>query len=282
MCSIFARIVNGQIIVGRNFDWIQLGGNLHFVPPSRLYGLTTYGLSLIEQFGSDRPLEGLNSQGLFVGMTGVHAENFPPRKQEEYPIRLDEFGVIRFVLERASTTQQALAILDSVEIVPHEIEPYIRLQYFLIDRHGEFCIIAGREKTAIKKLDATTFATITNFPLSLEDRVVCDRYAILQRDIPQLINEREALALVEAVSTELTVYSCLYSLTQKTFRICTERDFQTIVNFSLEQEITRGYRFYNFGQLKLMLPQCKSRFRNALYEVQRGFSQKPSVGKLRD
>ena len=58
MCSIFSRILNEQIIVGRNFDWIQLGGNVHFVPPMRQYGLMSYSLFLIEQFGSDRPLEG--------------------------------------------------------------------------------------------------------------------------------------------------------------------------------------------------------------------------------
>ncbi len=275
MCSIFSQIINGQIIVGRNFDWIQLGGNVHFVPPNRLYGLTTYSLCLIEQFGSDRPLEGMNSQGLFMGMTGIHAENFPPRKDDNNPLRLDEFGVIRFVLERASTTQQALEILDRAEIVPHNIEPYIRLQYFIVDCCGEFCIIAGQEKTAIKKIDVTKLAAITNFPLSLKNKVVCDRFAMLQRHVPHLTNKEEALALVEKVSTELTVYSCLYSLTQKTFSICVERDFQTIIQFSLEREIAQGYRFYNFGQLKLMLPSCKDRFKDAQYEVQSGFSHQP-------
>lgn len=25
MCSIFSQVLDGQVIVGRNFDWIQLG-----------------------------------------------------------------------------------------------------------------------------------------------------------------------------------------------------------------------------------------------------------------
>ena len=61
MCSIFSRIIDGHVIVGRNFDWIHTGGNLHFIPPTRRYGLMTYGLCLIEKFGSDRPLEGMNT-----------------------------------------------------------------------------------------------------------------------------------------------------------------------------------------------------------------------------
>ncbi|ASC70183.1 hypothetical protein XM38_011130 [Halomicronema hongdechloris C2206] len=272
MCSIFSRILDGQVIVGRNFDWIQLGDNLHFVPPTRLYGLTTYGLFLIEQFGSDRPLEGMNSQGLFMGMTGIHADNFSPRKHNDYPIRLDEFGAMRFVLERAATTPQAVAILDQAEIVPHGVEPYVRLQYFIVDRHGEFCVIAGQEQTVLKRLDAIPFAAITNFPLSLRDNVVCDRFATLQRALPSVIHVKEVMALVETVSTELTVYSCLYSLTQQTVSVCVERDFQSILNFSLDQEMAQGYGFYNFGQLKLMSPDRKDRFKDAQYEVQRGFA----------
>ncbi len=271
MCSIFSRKLDGQIIVGRNFDWIQLGGNLHFLPPTRCYGLMTHGLCLIEQFGPDRPLEGMNSQGLFIGMTGIHADDFPPRKPGNYALKLDEFGVIRFVLERASSTRQAVAILDQVQIVSHTIEPYVRLQYIIVDQDGEVCIIAGQEKTDLQKLDTTSFAAITNFPLSLRDNAICDRFTTLQREVPHITNEQEALAVVEAVSHELTVYSCLYSTTQQTVSICIERDFQTILNFSLNHEITQGPRFYNFGQLKLMLPECKERFKEAKQQVQRGF-----------
>ncbi len=272
MCSIFSRKLDGQIIVGRNFDWIQLGGNIHFLPPTRCYGLMTHGLCLIEQFGSDRPLEGINSQGLFIGMTGIHADDFPPRKPGNYALKLDEFGVIRFVLERASSTRQAIAILDQVQIVSHNIEPYVRLQYVIVDQDGEVCIIAGQEKTDLQKLDATSFAAITNFPLSLRDNAICDRFTTLQREVPRITNEQEALAVVEAVSHELTVYSCLYSVTQQTVSICVERDFQTVLNFSLNHEIAQGPRFYNFGQLKLMLPKCKERFKEAKQQVQRGFA----------
>ncbi|ESA37675.1 choloylglycine hydrolase family protein [Leptolyngbya sp. Heron Island J] len=271
MCSIFSRKIDEEIIVGRNYDWIQLGGNIHFLPPIRCYGLLTHGLCLIEQFGSDRPLEGMNSQGLFMGMTGIHVDDFPSRTSNNYVLQLDEFGVIRFVLERASSTPQAVAILDQVKIIPHNIEPYVRLQYFIVDCHGETCIIAGQEKTILQKLDTSTFAAITNFPLSLRNNAICDRFTTLQRKVPHITNEQDALAVVEAVSHELTVYSCLYAITQQTVSICIERDFQTVLNFSLDHEIAQGSQFYNFGQLKLMLPECKERFKAAKQQVQRGF-----------
>ena len=157
----------------------------------------THGLCLIEQFGKDRPNEGMNSQGLFIGMTGIHANDFPSRKPGNHTLQLDEFGIIRFVLERVSNTQEAVAILDQIKIVSHNIEPYVRLQYFIIDRYGEVCIIAGQEKTDIQRLDGITFSGITNFPLSLRNKIICDRFSTLQSELPHITNEQEALALVQ-------------------------------------------------------------------------------------
>lgn len=272
MCSIFSRIINGHVVVGRNFDWIQLGGNIHFVMPTRQYGLTTYGLCVIEQVGSDRPFEGLNSQGLFMGMAGIHADDFPARRQSDAVIDLDELGAIRFVLERAATTRQAVAILDQAQILPHKIEPYVRLQYFIADQQGDVCIIAGQEKTAIQRLDATTFAAVTNFPLSLKGQIACDRFATLEQRLPTVTDKQAVIALVEAVSQQSTVYSSLYSLTQKTVSLWIERVFQSPFTFQLDQEIAHGCKFYNFGQLKFMSAEGQDRFREAPYRVQCGFA----------
>ncbi|MEM6351055.1 MAG: linear amide C-N hydrolase [Cyanobacteria bacterium P01_D01_bin.14] len=272
MCSIFSCVIDGQVIVGRNFDWIHTGGSLHFVPPTRRYGLITQGLCLIEKFGRDRPLEGMNAKGLFIGTTGVHTDNFPARPPTDTPLQLDELGIIRFVLERAATTRQATAIFNQVEIIPHNIEPYVRLQYFIVDQTGEFCIIAGEEQTDLTTLDANTFAAVTNFPLSLRDKVTCQRFEMLQQQTPRLVSQQAGLALLEAVSTELTIYSCVYSLTQKTLTLFIERDFQAALNFSLDKEIGQGHRSYDFGELRLMLPDYREQFKDAQYAVQQGFS----------
>ncbi|MEO0759297.1 MAG: linear amide C-N hydrolase [Cyanobacteria bacterium J06648_16] len=272
MCSIFSCVIDGKVIVGRNFDWIHTGGNLHFILPNRRYGRANHGLCLIEKFGSDRPLEGMNSQGLFIGTTGIHIDNFPARPKTHAPIQLDELGIIRFVLERASTTQQATAIFNQVEIVPHSIEPYIRMQYVVLDQTGEFCVIAGREQTDLSKLDTKTFVTVTNFPLSLKNQVACNRFETLRQQIPYINSCKEGLALLEAVSTELTVYSCVYSLTQKTFALYIERDFRAASYFDLDEELRQGRKFYNFGELKLALPEYREQFKDAQYGVQQGFS----------
>lgn len=271
MCSIFSRILNKQVIIGRNFDWIQFGGNLHFLPSTRLYGLTTYPLCLIEQLGVDRPFEGFNSQGLFIGMTGVHSALFSPRQNSNIKYKFDEFGIIKFILERASTTQDAIEILDWADAMPHGVEPYIRLQYFIVDSSGIFCIVSGQERTGIKQLGPEEFGILTNFPLSLRNRIACDRFSAIERQISLIDDEGQAMTLIEQVSQEkFTVYSCLYSLNEKIVDICIERDFKSVIRFCLNKETGGGSKLYSFSQIRLMSPHNKDRFKTSTYEVKTG------------
>lgn len=271
MCSIFSSILNEQVVVGRNFDWIQFGGNLHFLPSTRLYGITTYPLCLIEQLGIDRPFEGFNSQGLFMGMTGVHSDLFSQRQNTNIKIKFDEFGIIKFILERASTTQEAIEILDRVEVIPHGVEPYLRLQYFIVDSSGFFCIVSGQEEASIKHLGPQEFGILTNFPLSLKDKISCDRFSTIEHQISHIDDERKAMALIEQVSQEkFTIYSCLYYLNEKIINICIERDFQSVLEFYLDKETSGGSKLYSFSQIRLMSPHNRDRFKINTYEVQSG------------
>ncbi len=65
--------------------------------------------------------------------------------------------------------------------------------------------------------------------------------------------------------------SCLYFLNHKAISICVERNFQSVLKFRLDQEISQGSGSYNFGQLKLMSPQNRDRFKDVPYEIQSGF-----------
>jgi penicillin V acylase-like amidase (Ntn superfamily) len=193
------------ILARNNFDWIQQGGNVHFIPPTRLYGYRTYGLCLFEQFGADRPFDGLNSEGLFVGMTGVHVDDFSPLPATSNGIPLDEFGIIRFVLERTSTTREAAAMFNGCRTVPHGVEPYVRIQYLIVDRDGECCIISGRYTSDIEKLDTDSFAALTNVPPLPGHAMSCDRLTKIQASILNIHSTEDAMDLLQQVSLESTV-----------------------------------------------------------------------------
>ena len=66
MCTIFVKRIGDGVVVGRNFDWIQKGGTMHFLPSYRSYGCQTSSICILEQMGVDRPYEGFNSHGVFI------------------------------------------------------------------------------------------------------------------------------------------------------------------------------------------------------------------------
>ena len=71
MCTIFAKREKEGLIIGRSFDWVQLGGNINFVPSYRSYGTRTIGTCFIEQLGEDKPYEGINEKGLLVAVVAL-------------------------------------------------------------------------------------------------------------------------------------------------------------------------------------------------------------------
>ena len=113
MCTIIGMKNNrGETLIGRNFDFIQHGGKIHFIPPTRSYGLKTYGVCLIEQMGLDRPYEGINEEGLFIGMNAVEDSKIKSKNN----ISMNDMGLIKFVLERTKSVENALKLVKKFNI----------------------------------------------------------------------------------------------------------------------------------------------------------------------
>ena len=70
-CTVFNVSRNGSLLIGRNFDYFRIGGEIRFIPASS----SKYAVMLIEQYGRHMPFEGINDQGLFIAMAFV-----PPTK----------------------------------------------------------------------------------------------------------------------------------------------------------------------------------------------------------
>src|SRR5699024_6845981 len=96
------------------FDWLQFGGNIYFVPPYRSYGSMTLGICYIEQLGYDKPYEGINEKGLFGGIMALPTS----AKDEEEPgsLRMAAQGLLKFILERATTVDEALYISNKIKL----------------------------------------------------------------------------------------------------------------------------------------------------------------------
>ena len=112
MCTVFTKNTSKGMVAARNHSWCQPGGNLHFIPSKRLYGKAVNAMILMDQWGQDRPFDGMNEHGLFIGCAGFPDDLSPLGKQKPKPHGLDIFGIIRFVLERAKSTAEAALVAD--------------------------------------------------------------------------------------------------------------------------------------------------------------------------
>ena len=67
MCTVFVKNTSKGMVAARNHSWTQPGGNVHFIPPQRIYGKMANAMYLMDQWGQDRPFEGINEHGVFIG-----------------------------------------------------------------------------------------------------------------------------------------------------------------------------------------------------------------------
>ena len=89
MCTVFAKNTSKGMVAARNHSWTQPGGNVHFIPAKRIYGKMANAMYLMDQWGQDRPFEGINEHGLFIGAAGFPDDLSPLGKKKKQPHGMD-------------------------------------------------------------------------------------------------------------------------------------------------------------------------------------------------
>lgn len=259
MCSIFARKTAEGVLIGRNFDWLQQGGTIHFIPSQRVYGTQMHSLFLIEQMGSDRVYEGINEKGVFMGCAAIpvavdSAINF------QQLLHIDELGAIRFVLERASTTQEAIALLDVLHLQDSFLEYKIRLHFLIVDKNANSCVYQIGQKNSVKPLNNINGEAITNFSHYEKSSEVCWRYNAIGENIQHVDNMSSAMRLLKKIKQDITIWSSVFNLNTLQIWLCIEQDYSFKHKFVFQDELSKGYTLYDFATLKLMNPAVKTQF----------------------
>jgi len=247
MCSIIGFKKNDEIIVGRNFDFIQNGGKIHFIPRNRSYGVNTYGICILEQMGEDMPYEGINEHGLFVGMAAV----VNSRGSKTDLFYMNDLGLIKFILERAKTTEEALTILKTFKINYMEDEYYPKIHYFIVDKTGELGIYEADEFEEISNLDICGWKSITNY--SLNKPIECDRMDIIKSEFQskKILDDDFTIKLLGKLKMDNSVWSTIYNISNNTMQLFIEKDIQHSFTFNINDEINKGVCTIDIGKLKL-------------------------------
>ena len=231
-CSLFAALGGSDKVYGRNFDWVDSPALLLFTHPTSGYASVSmvdlaylgFGdkvdrltelpldqrLPLLEAPGL--PFDGMDEHCLVVGMAAVPDGNVQPDPRKE---TIDSLLVIRRMLDQASTVDEAVAILQQVNIEWGSGPP---LHYLIADRLGQSALVEFyRGKIQVIPTD-NPWHLATNFLVSSAgDQTAgqCSRYDKIEQRLSTTsgrLDAMEAMQLLQDVAQPNTQWSIVYGI----------------------------------------------------------------------
>jgi Tol biopolymer transport system component len=254
-CSLFAALGDGgNRVYGRNFDWRFSPALLLYTDPPDGYASVSmvdieylgYGrkgaaklmeMSLEERLGllgaPHIPFDGMNDQGLCVGMAAVPSGGMGADPDKE---TIDSLGVIRDMLDYASNVDEAVALLQSYNVDMGAGPP---LHYLIADRSGRSILVEYYQGETVLIPNEEPWQQATNFLLasvagSVEGQ--CWRYDAIGRALSAAegaISSQEALDLLASVAVDGTQWSVVYGLSTGEIDVVMDRQYENPHRFQL-------------------------------------------------
>ena len=234
-CSLFAAFSDSEnMLFGRNFDWEYSPAVLLYTDPTDGYasvsmvdikylgfGTEEKAQGIINADLRDRiplldapylPFDGFNETGLAVGIAAVPSGNMAadPNKQT-----IDSLGVIREILDHASSIDEAAVIIEKYNINYGGGPP---LHYLVADSTGRAALVEFYQAEMHIIYTDESWHQATNFLRSSAGesaRGRCWRYDIISEQLSEYsgdITPNDAMALLEKVSQVNTQWSIVYGM----------------------------------------------------------------------
>lgn len=255
-CSCFGALnKNGEKIFGRNFDWRYSPKLILFTDSSDGYAsVSMVDLSYLG-FWEDKDLEelnkeemsrllsapyftfdGMNECGLAIGEMTVAGSksSINPNK-----VTLGSLSIMRLVLDYAKNVDEAIALFNQYNVY---FPPGPPLHYQISDVYGNSAIIEfiNGEMKIIK--NENPWQVSTNFFVYGSGDIIkraCPRYTTADnylRDKNGIINEKEAIELLDKISQPSTQWSTVYNMTTGNIKVVMGRKYDTILEFKLNMK----------------------------------------------
>lgn len=272
-CSLFAALGNPERrLYGRNFDWRFSPALLLFTDPSD--GYASVSIVDIEYLGFKDdaeeyfrrakdllelplnelqslleapalPFDGMNEKGIGVAMAAV-----PPGEMRPDPDKqtIDQLGVMREILDHASTLDEAVDILSSYNIDMGSVP----LHYLVASASGEAALVEFYEGKMKVFRNENPWHLATNFLVAATGGETaeeyfrqgqCYRYDRISQRMQETggkLSLQEAFVLLEDVSQmdpqgqSSTQWSVVYDLTAGTVNIVMGREYRGAIQSGLK------------------------------------------------
>lgn len=247
-CTTFFINKDGQMVFGRNYDWITDAGmistNLRGLSKTSLKTengetiswVSRYGSITFNQYGKEFPTGGMNEKGLVVELMWLDETKYPANDNRP------AVGVLQWIqyqLDNCSTIDEVVATDKTLRISPTGTTP---LHYLIADANGNAATIEFLNgKMVVHKGNELSLPVLTN---SIYDESVksfknsvsygnnsLERFNQACRMIQQLhtTNSQKPVAdyafdiLNEVAQGNYTKWSIVYDLTNKTIHFKTNR-----------------------------------------------------------
>jgi hypothetical protein len=252
-CSLFVTFADPtHVLFGRNFDWDDHPALLLFTEPPDGYaavsmvdisylGFEHGNLDDLDTLAGRAPLlrapllpfDGMNEYGLTVGMAAVDPSPAPsdPRKPTIGSLR-----IIRVLLDRARTTQEALDLIAGYNIDFSGGPP---IHYLIADRVGHAAVVEYKDGAMQIVRNDRPWLAATNFYLagaSSELRWQDERYAMLDSALDRasgVLLAVEAMDLLGAVAQYHTRWSVVYDLSTGDIHLAMAKRYDQLHRFQL-------------------------------------------------
>ena len=252
-CSLLAALGDpAQRLYGRNFDWGPSPAILLFTDPPD--GYASVSMVDIEYLGftgsraenllklplSERaalleapalPFDGMNEQGLAIGMAAVEPGGMQPDPNKR---TIDELAVMREILDHASSVDEALNFLERYNI---DMVSNVPLHYLVASAAGNSALVEFYKGKRVVFRNDGPWQLATNFLVaSMGGRTAgeCPRYDRIERRLQETegrLNPEGALRLLGDVSQggaqaqSTTQWSVVYDVIAADIHIVTDREY---------------------------------------------------------
>lgn len=248
-CSaFFTSTKTEKYIVGRNFDYAKSGAVLVYTQPIK--GYKSYSMVNLEHLGVSEKegtmpntlfgklsflsapygcVDGMNEKGLSVSVLELQTQ---PTNQNMGNPSITTTVAVRMLLDKASTTDEAVSLLKKYDMKSYAGKPY---HFFIADARGKSIVVDW----ANQQLNIIETNIATNFQLSpgidFQIGIGQDRYCILRKELEKnlLSLPTDAMDILKKVKIEWngewqTEWSIVYNLSDFSLDVVKSMEFNTV------------------------------------------------------
>lgn len=267
-CSAFTLTAeDGEVMMGRNYDF-KYDSSALIVYCSPKNGYKSVACAALDNVSANQAekslnsklacltapficLDGMNEKGVSIAVLTLDSE---PTYQQTGKQTLPTSILIRLVLDRAATTQEAIDLISQYDMFATSGRDY---HFYITDASGDGRVVEYDCDSETRELTVTPSEAVTNFYIMYKDKVLPnqkngnyghgrERYdailSVFAEDEGNYSKETAWKALKAAAQdpnpedvTSNTQWSIVFNNTDLTFEMSLRRDWSTIVSYSLAE-----------------------------------------------